>query len=105
MAPRLDVPVLGGCLVRLEPLSARHAPDLARAAEEDRSAYAYTVVPRAGEVPEYVATQLARDGLTCFAQVRVRVRVRDGAAVGCTAIAAEWPALKAKLGPFVADNV
>ena len=101
MAPRLDVPVLGGCLVRLEPLSARHAPDLARAAEEDRSAYAYTVVPRAGEVPEYVATQLARDGLTCFAQVRVR----DGAAVGCTAIAAEWPALKAKLGPFVADNV
>ncbi len=49
MGLRLDVPVLGGSLVRLEPLSVRHAPDLARAAEEDRSAYDFTVVPRAGE--------------------------------------------------------
>ena len=81
MGPRLDVPVLGGSLVRLEPLSVSHAADLAQAAEEDRSAYGFTVVPRAGEMEEYLATQLARDGLTCFAQVRVR----DGVAVGCTA--------------------
>jgi len=47
MGLRLDVPVLGGSLVRLEPLSVRHALDLARAAEEDRSAYDFTVVPRA----------------------------------------------------------
>ena len=62
MGPRLDVPVLGGSLVRLEPLSVSHAADLARAAEEDRSAYGFTVVPRAGEVPEYLAAQLARRG-------------------------------------------
>jgi RimJ/RimL family protein N-acetyltransferase len=57
-----------------------HARDLARAVEEDRSSYGFTVVPRAAEVEEYVATQLARDGLTPFAQVRAR----DETAVGCT---------------------
>jgi RimJ/RimL family protein N-acetyltransferase len=89
MGPRLDVPVLGGSLVRLVPLSVSHAADLARAAEEDRSAYGYTVVPRSCEVQEYLAAQLARDGLTCFAQVRVR----DGAAVGCTSFCEPraWP--------------
>jgi N-acetyltransferase len=76
----LDVPVLEGALVRLEPLAPRHAPDLARAAEEDRSAYAYTVVPRAAEIDSYVDTQLGRAGLTPFAQIRTS----DGAAVGCT---------------------
>jgi RimJ/RimL family protein N-acetyltransferase len=73
--------VLSGSLVRLEPLSAGHIPALARAAEEDRSAYAWTLVPRAGEVADYVAAQLTRPGLTPFAQVRLS----DGAAVGCTA--------------------
>jgi N-acetyltransferase len=89
MGLRLDVPVLGGTLVRLEPLSPQHAPGLARAAEEDRSAYGYTVVPKAGEVTRYLAAQLARDGLTCFAQVRVR----DDAPVGCTAYChpRTWP--------------
>jgi RimJ/RimL family protein N-acetyltransferase len=85
----LDVPVLSGALVRLEPLSVSHAPDLARAAEEDRSAYGFTLVPRAGEAAGYVAAQLARDGLTPFAQVRVR----DGMAVGCTSFCfpRTWP--------------
>jgi RimJ/RimL family protein N-acetyltransferase len=89
MGPRLSVPALGGSLVRLEPLSVSHAADLARAAEEDRSAYGFTVVPRAGQVQEYVAAQLARDGLTCFAQVQVR----NGAAMGCTAFCdpRAWP--------------
>ena len=73
--------VLTGSLVRLEPLSAGHVPALARAAEEDRSAYAWTQVPRAGEVADYVAAQLTRPGLTPFAQVRLS----DGAVVGCTA--------------------
>ena len=72
MGLRLDVPVLGGFLVRLEPLSVRHAPDLARAAEEDRSAFGFTVVPRAGEAREYLAAQLSL-------------------------VAAEWPAVKAAL--------
>ena len=50
-----DVPVLDGTLVRLAPLSMRHAPDLMIAAEEDRGAYRFTRVPRAQEVEEYLA--------------------------------------------------
>ncbi len=80
MKPLLDVPVLCGSRVRLEPLAKRHVPDLALAAEEDRSSYGFTLVPRAAEVEAYVHDQLARDGLTPFAQVRTR----DGTAVGCT---------------------
>jgi|EndMetStandDraft_8_1072994.scaffolds.fasta_scaffold378029_1 N-acetyltransferase len=89
MGPRLDVPVLHGSLVRLEPLAVRHAPDLARATEEDRSSYGFTLVPRAGSVEAYLSAQLARDGLTPFAQVRAR----DGRAVGCTAFwdPRTWP--------------
>ena len=85
----IDAPVLRGCLVRLEPLDERHVPGLMLAAEEDRSAYAYTVVPRADETTQYVATQLARAGLTPFAQVRVR----DGMPVGCTSLfnPRTWP--------------
>jgi N-acetyltransferase len=96
MRLRLDVPVLCGSLVRLEPLGLGHAADLALAAEEDRSSYRFTMVPRAAEVTEYVAAQLGRAGLTAFAQVRVR----DGRAVGCTSFCtprtfAELPGLQA----------
>jgi RimJ/RimL family protein N-acetyltransferase len=89
MGPRLDVPVLHGSLVRLEPLAMSHAPDLARAAEEDRSSYGFTVVPRSADVEAYLSAQLTRDGLTPFAQVRVS----DGRAVGCTAFwdPRTWP--------------
>jgi N-acetyltransferase len=89
MSLRLDVPVLHGSLIRLEPLAMSHAPDLARAAEEDRSSYDFTLVPRAAEVKAYLAAQFARGGLTPFAQVRMR----DGMAVGCTAFCTPrtWP--------------
>ena len=81
--------MLRGSLVRLEPLAPRHAPDLARAAEEDRSSYDFTVVPRAAGAAGYVRTQLARHGLTAFAQVRNA----DGQAVGCTSYCdpRTWP--------------
>ncbi|MEU4718763.1 GNAT family protein [Nonomuraea dietziae] len=89
MIPRLDVPVLSGSSVRLEPLMMSHAPDLAHAVEEDRSSYAFTMVPRADQVEAYLQAQLSREGLTPFAQVRVR----DGKAVGCTALwdPRTWP--------------
>lgn len=87
----LDVPVLHGSSVRLEPLAMGHAADLARAAEEDRSSYGFTTVPRADKIEEYLTAQFARgnEGLTPFAQVRVR----DGRAVGCTAFGdpRTWP--------------
>lgn len=79
-----DIPVLHGELVRLEPLSMAHAPDLAIAAEENRSSFAFTWVPRAGDTEEYIATLLVRrdEGMMVpFAQVREA----DGRAVGCTA--------------------
>ena len=77
----LDVPPLSGSLVRLEPLSAGHVPDLTEAAEESRAAYGFTWVPRAAEVGDYVREQQGRVGLTPFAQIRLA----DGKAVGCTA--------------------
>ena len=85
----LDVPPLSGSLVRLEPLSASHVPDLMQAAEENRAAYGFTWVPRAAEVADYVRAQRERSGLTPFAQVRVA----DGMAVGCTAFwdLRTWP--------------
>ncbi|ROO86758.1 RimJ/RimL family protein N-acetyltransferase [Actinocorallia herbida] len=79
---RLDVPVLKGARVRLEPLSLRHAPDLAQAAEEDRSSYGFTLVPRAADVEDDIRTRLGRPGWTPFAQIRLA----DGRAVGCTTL-------------------
>jgi len=80
----LDIPVLRGRLVRLEPLAWTHATDLADAAEEDRSTFGYTWVPRRSEVDQYIARQLqqAESGkLTPLTQFRLA----DNRAVGCTA--------------------
>jgi RimJ/RimL family protein N-acetyltransferase len=87
-----EVPVLRGSLVQLEPLSTGHEAGLARAAEEDRSSYAFTVVPRAHEVGTYLAAQAGRaevGELVPFAQVRLA----DGQAVGCTSYGQPryWP--------------
>ena len=79
-----DVPSLDGRLVRLEPLAAAHTSDLQVAAEEDRSAYGFTTVPRAWQIEEYLFAHFvrAKDGkLAPFAQIRRS----DGRAVGCTA--------------------
>jgi N-acetyltransferase len=85
----IDAVVLEGSLVRLEPLTTGHVPGLMLAAEEDRSAYQWTFVPRADEVAEHVATALGRDGMTPFAQIRLS----DGAPVGNTSFwdPRAWP--------------
>jgi N-acetyltransferase len=80
----LDVPTLHGVLVRLEPLSECHAADLAAAADEDRSAYRFTWVPRGSEIAVYLDALFERteEGtLFPFAQIRLT----DQRAVGCTA--------------------
>lgn len=87
-----EVPVLRGRLVRLEPLSVRHREDLAAAAEEDRSSYGFTVVPRGWETGQYLAAhaQRVKSGMLApFAQVRCS----DGRAVGVTAYwdPRSWP--------------
>jgi RimJ/RimL family protein N-acetyltransferase len=84
MSEKLDGVVLRGNLVRLEPLSMHHSADLAVSAEEDRSQYGFTWVPRGSEVDEYLDAQLQRaesGKLRPFAQIRLS----DGRAVGCTA--------------------
>ncbi|MEV0428465.1 GNAT family protein [Micromonospora sp. NPDC050495] len=81
---RLTAPLLDGERVRLEPLEHRHAADLARAAEEDRTSYRFTWVPTAGEVSDYIDAQLARaaaGSLLPYAQVAKA----SGRAVGATA--------------------
>ena len=88
----IEPPTLEGAFVRLEPLSARHAADLAAAAEEDRRAYGYTLVPRGEGIDAYLAAHFERSRagwLIPFAQVRQR----DGCAVGCTALwdPRAWP--------------
>ncbi|WP_433454573.1 GNAT family N-acetyltransferase [Streptomyces sp. CA-142005] len=77
-------PVLEGGLVRLEPLDHRHAADLAASAEEDRSAYGFTWVPRAAEVEEYIDLQHARAAAGKLAPY-AQVDKSSGRAVGATA--------------------
>jgi RimJ/RimL family protein N-acetyltransferase len=88
-----DVPVLRGSLVRLEPLAASHAADLAAAAEEDRGAYGFTVVPRAWEMQDYLR---AHDGRTAAGKLVpfAQIRQADGRAVGVTSYHDPrfWPA-------------
>jgi RimJ/RimL family protein N-acetyltransferase len=84
MSFRLEGPVLDGTLVRLEPLGHRHARDLAVAAEEDRSSYGFTWVPRAAEVGEYIEAQLARAAAGRLAPY-AQVAKSSGRAVGATA--------------------
>jgi RimJ/RimL family protein N-acetyltransferase len=80
----LDAPVLEGTLVRLEPLGHRHAADLAVAAEEHRSTYRFTWVPRAAETGAYIETQLARAAAGTLAPY-AQVERASGRAVGVTA--------------------
>ena len=80
----LDIPVLEGALVRLEPLSLIHSSELAEAVEEDRSAFGHTWVPHSADIDHYIGHQLqqAQSGkLTPL----VQIRLVDNRAVGCTA--------------------
>jgi len=81
---RLEGPVLEGTLVRLEPLAHRHATDLAVAAEEDRSSYGFTWVPRAAEVDDYIDAQQGRAATGSMAPY-AQVQISSGRAVGATA--------------------
>ncbi|MER5864199.1 GNAT family protein [Kitasatospora sp. NPDC002040] len=89
----LEGPVLEGARVRLEPLRAHHAADLAVAVEEDRGSYAFTWVPSAAEIPAYIEAQLARAAEGKLAPYALLDRA-SGRAVGVTAFCDPrlWPA-------------
>jgi N-acetyltransferase len=80
----LDIPILQGALVRLEPLSETHSTDLAEVVEEDRSTFGHTWVPDRAGMDHYIGHQLqqARSGKLI---PLVQVRLGDNRAVGCTA--------------------
>ncbi|NBH07728.1 GNAT family protein [Amycolatopsis sp. SID8362] len=80
----LHAPVLEGGRVRLEPLGFAHAADLAVACEEDRTSYAFTWVPAAHEVEDYLRAQLDRAATGRLAPYAVIDR-RTDRAVGATA--------------------
>ncbi|MER5471530.1 GNAT family protein [Streptomyces sp. NPDC002935] len=84
MGFQMKGPVLEGALVRLEPLGRRHTADLAEAAEEHRDSYAFTWVPRADEVGDYVDAQLARAATGMLAPY-AQVSLASGRAIGATA--------------------
>ncbi|WP_069771079.1 GNAT family N-acetyltransferase [Streptomyces sp. LUP30] len=83
MSFTLRGPVLEGALVRLEPLERRHAAELAVAAEEDRGTYAFTWVPRAHEIDDYLDAQLARAATGRLAPY-AQISLATGRAVGAT---------------------
>ncbi|MGW6913920.1 GNAT family N-acetyltransferase [Kitasatospora sp. NPDC054939] len=88
----LHAPLVEGTLVRLEPLGHQHAEDLARAAEEERDSFGFTVVPRADEIAGYLDAHLARvdaGRLAPYAQVDRE----SGRAVGVTSFwdPRPWP--------------
>ncbi len=94
MVPPLDRRVLSGSLVRLEPLSMRRAADLAIAADEDRSTYGFTYVPRRDQIENYIATLLARSDAEEFFPF-AQVRQGDDRAIGCTSFGhlRRWPGM------------
>lgn len=87
-----DAPVLAGNLVRLEHLQPLHAQDLASAAEEDRSSYEFTRVPRSNDVEAYISGHRERSQDGTFVPY-AQIRLGDGRAVGCTSLwnPRSWP--------------
>jgi RimJ/RimL family protein N-acetyltransferase len=79
----IDVPVLSGRFVRLEPLELRHAEGLVSASATNSSLYRWSFVPRGeAEIAKYVETAVAlKDSGVGFAFATVRP---DGVIIGST---------------------
>ena len=84
MSAIFPIPTLNGKIVRLAPLSLSHVDALVEAANEDRSTYGFTEVPKSrAEMHEYVVNLLEQyqHGLTIpFAQIDAST----GSAIGAT---------------------
>lgn len=80
----LDVPVLAGGLVRLEPLSRDHLDGLVAAAAEDGATYGYTTVPRGRDAMGAHVEALLAERATGDAVPFTQVAVDGGRAVGMT---------------------
>ena len=84
MNPPLLVPPLVGTHVRLESLGHHHVDDLAAAAREDRSTYAFTSVPGDGATTAELVTHLLGEWETGQTIPFAQVARTSGRAVGVT---------------------
>ena len=101
MSFHLEGPVLEGEFVRLEPLEHRHAADLAVAAEQNRDSYAFTWVPSAAEVDDYIVQQHARAAAGRLAPY-AQIQLSTGRAVGATSY---WDPRVLESGRFFAIEI
>lgn len=84
MVATLQVPVLTGRYIRLEPLDHRHIDGLAAASADDPSLYQWSPVPQGRvEAEKYVDTALAWQEAGTAASFAV-VRLADNAVIGST---------------------
>jgi RimJ/RimL family protein N-acetyltransferase len=83
-ATRIQVPILEGRHVRLEPLAHRHVDGLAAASAADPSLYQWSPIPQGrSEAEKYVETALAWQEAGTAAPFAV-VRLADNAVIGST---------------------
>jgi N-acetyltransferase len=82
--PVLDVPVLSGRLVRLDPLDLGHVDVLTAAAGEDDATYGFTTVPRTRDAMRSHTEALLAERDAGEAVPFTQVRVADGRPVGMT---------------------
>ena len=81
---RLQPFALEGVVVRLEPLQVDHVDDLVRAANQDRSSYGFTSVPKDHDSAVSYVSNLLEDAANDTDVPFVQRRQADGAVVGCT---------------------
>lgn len=75
---------LAGDHVRLVPLEVGHAAELSAAAEEDRTTYGFTDVPKSTTAMEEYIERLLDQATHGMAVPFAQQRIVDGALVGCT---------------------
>jgi len=82
--PALEVPVLAGRVVRLEPLAHHHGAGLLLAADEDRRHYGWTSVPADREACDEYVVAMQREQARGIGVGFAQVRQADDRIVGTT---------------------
>ena len=84
MSASYEIPTLVGQLVRLEPMAVQHVEGLVEAANEDRSTYLYTRIPKSKEEMGAYVRGLLEEWERGEAIPFVQIGVEDDVVVGAT---------------------